>query len=190
MEPSFLPLCVRRIICHNHFGVCPPHRRLQFHVAFTHVSHWPHTLQCLPRNSLPTCLKNRLKRWPERGPAPLLDSNVCCDVCCSYQDYACPFSRTFPEFASTYCLPGRAFRHPLFTDRPLRRNLASFALLNILIQFLLLSFLKFILSFPRRRESSFFLMSTNLSNYPRPSRGRPTCRRWELRSYRPHPKAQ
>ena len=113
-------------------GVCPPHRRLQFHVAFTHVSHWPHTLQCLPRNSFPTCLKNRLKRWPERGPAPLLDSNVCCDVCCSYQDYACPFSRTFPEFASTYCLPGRAFRHPLFTDRPLRRNLASSALLVVI----------------------------------------------------------
>ena len=66
-------------------GVCPPHRRLQFHVAFIHVSHWPHTLQCLPRNSLPSCLKNRLKRLPERGPAPLLDSNVCCDVCCSFR---------------------------------------------------------------------------------------------------------
>ena len=48
------------------------------------------------------------------------------------QDYTCPFPRTFPDFASTCCLPGRAFRHPLFADRPLRRNLASFALLNVL----------------------------------------------------------
>ena len=54
-------------------------------MAFIHVSHWPHTLQCLPRNSLPTCIENRLKRLPERGPASLLDSNVCCDVCCSFR---------------------------------------------------------------------------------------------------------
>ena len=113
-------------------GVCPPHRRLQFHVAFIHVSHWPHTLQCLPRNSLPTCLKNRFEKVARTRPCPLAGLKRVLRCLLFFQDYTCPFSRTFPEFASTYCLPGRAFRHPLFTDRPLRRNLASFALLNVL----------------------------------------------------------
>ena len=112
-------------------GACPPHRGLQVHMTDIHVSQWQRTLQCLSRNAIPTCLKNCLQIFHDKALAPLLDSNVCCYVFFpSGLHWSVP--SYFPDFASTCCLPGRAFRHPLFADRPLCRNLASFALSNVL----------------------------------------------------------
>lgn len=77
-------------------------------------------------------LKEPFEKVARTRPCPLAGLKRVLRCLLFFQDYACPFSRTFPEFASTYCLPGRAFRHPLFTDRPLRRNLASSALLVVI----------------------------------------------------------
>ena len=128
LEPSFLPLRVRRIICHNHFGELPtaPSPAVSCGL-YTRVALATYITVSAPE--LPShLLKEPFENVARTRPCPLAGLKRVMRCLLFLQDYTCPFSRTFPELASTYCLPGRAFRHPLFTDRSLRRNLALFAL--------------------------------------------------------------
>ena len=132
MEPLFLPLRVRCIICHNHFGGSPtapsPRVSCGFYTCVAVA-----TYITVPAPELPShFLKEPFEKVASTRPCPLAALNRVLRCLFFFQDYTCPLPPTFAELASTYCLPGRAFRHPLFTDRPLRRNMASFALLNVL----------------------------------------------------------
>lgn len=157
LEPSFLPLCVRRIICHNHFGGLPtaPSPAVSCGL-YTRVALATYITVSAPE-LLSHLLKEPFEKVARTRPCPLAGLKRVLRCLLFFQDYTCPFSRTFPEFASTYCLPGRAFRHPLFTDRPLRSNLGSFALLNVLSRL------------ARFVSSTFMILIRFKSNWAEPS---------------------
>ena len=81
LEYSFLPLCVRRIICHNHFGGLPTASwPAVSNGLFTRVTLATYITMPVPELYIPTCLKNRLRSfsWQSLGPLARLKCVLLC----------------------------------------------------------------------------------------------------------------